>query len=74
MRDRTDVATLTTPAQVELKDYPAAVWSSEEAGRCARCSGPCKRYGSYANPLCRTCFAEVAAKWSPGLRQRGYNA
>ncbi|WP_405557759.1 hypothetical protein OHV08_28230 [Streptomyces canus] len=65
---------MATPTQVELKEYPAALWATDEAGRCANCSEPCKRYGSYANPLCRTCFTETVAKWSPGIRQKGYNA
>ncbi|MFF5968301.1 hypothetical protein ACFY64_32170 [Streptomyces collinus] len=61
-------------ADVELRDYPAPAWNSDEGGRCARCSEPCKKYGSGGNPLCRECFAKVAAGWGPGLRQKGYNA
>ncbi|MEU2264903.1 hypothetical protein ABZ568_00315 [Streptomyces olindensis] len=65
---------MTTAPTVELKDYPAAHWNSDEAGRCARCSEPCKKYGSMANPLCRGCFAKTAAGWGPVVRQKGYNA
>ncbi|CAL9325775.1 hypothetical protein [Streptomyces sp. SudanB52_2052] len=43
-------------------------------GKCARCSEPCKKYGSKANPLCRNCFAAVAAERGPGVRQKGCNA
>jgi predicted amidophosphoribosyltransferase len=64
---------MTTAAEPELKDYPAVHWSSDEGGRCARCSEPCKKYGSMANPLCRDCFAEVTRSWS-GVRQKGFNA
>lgn len=64
---------MTTAPALELGNYPAAAWTSDEAGRCARCSEPCKKYGSGANPLCRACFAEVAASWS-GVRQKGFNA
>jgi hypothetical protein len=59
---------------VELRDYPAPTWTTDEAGSCARCSGPCKRYGAGGNPLCRDCFAEVVVAWGPGLRQKGYNS
>jgi ribosomal protein S14 len=61
-------------AVAELRDYPAPAWDTDEAGRCARCSEPCKRYGHGGNPLCRRCFPEVAGKWGPGVRQKGYNA
>ncbi|MER6976235.1 hypothetical protein [Streptomyces carpinensis] len=63
-----------TPAVVELGSYPYPVWGSAEEGLCARCSEKCKRYGEGANPLCRDCFAVVAAKWGPGVRQKGFNA
>jgi hypothetical protein len=60
-------------AAVELGDYPAPAWNSDEGGRCAKCAEPCKKYGSGANPLCRNCFAVVAGAWGPGVRQQGYN-
>ncbi|MER6978792.1 hypothetical protein [Streptomyces carpinensis] len=34
----------------------------------------CKRYGLGANPLRRSCFAKVAAKWGPGVWQKGFDA
>lgn len=43
-------------------------------GQCANCFAKYKRYGSDADPLCRTCFGERAAQWGPVVRQKGYNA
>lgn len=65
---------IATPTEVELGGYPLPVWTEGEAGSCTRCQAKCKRYGSGANPLCRACFAEVAAKWGHGVKQKGYNA
>ncbi|MGW5258916.1 hypothetical protein ACWERW_39635 [Streptomyces sp. NPDC004012] len=61
-------------APVKIRDYPSPVWTAAEEGLCSRCAMKCKRYGAGGNPLCRDCFAEVAAKWAPSVRQLGYNA
>lgn len=66
--------TMATPPETPLRDYPMPVWGPSEEGLCANCSAKCKRYGSGANPLCRDCFVKRAAKWGPGVRQKGYNA
>ncbi|MGW1507302.1 hypothetical protein ACWCQW_54730 [Streptomyces mirabilis] len=65
---------MATPAEIPLRDYPMPVWDSSEEGQCCNCHAKCKRYGTGANPLCRDCFVLVAAKWAPGVRQKGYNA
>ncbi|MFI2434612.1 hypothetical protein [Streptomyces sp. NPDC018693] len=66
---------MTTSTEIQLTDtYPALTWTSTDEGLCAGCSEKCKRYGSGANPLCRQCFAERAAMWGPGVRQKGFNA
>jgi len=65
---------MATPTEIELAGYPSPIWTEAEAGSCSQCSAKCKRYGSGANPLCRECFARVAAKRGPGVRQKGYNA
>lgn len=65
---------MATPTLTPLRDYPSSVWDSSEEGLCCKCYAKCKRYGTGANPLCRSCFVEVAAKWGPGVRQKGYNA
>ncbi|PAZ16595.1 hypothetical protein CLM62_06505 [Streptomyces sp. SA15] len=57
-----------------LLRYPSAVWDSSEEGLCCKYYAKCKRYGSGANPLCRSCFVEAVVKWGPGVRQKGYNA
>ncbi len=62
------------PDGIDLGSYPSPVWGPGEEGLCARCSEKCKRYGGGANPLCRNCFAVVAAKWGPSVRQRGVHA
>ncbi|MFE7975744.1 hypothetical protein [Streptomyces shenzhenensis] len=50
----------------------ALAWA--KPARCPRCSERRKRCGSDTNLLCRDCFAQVAAKWGPHVRQKGYNA
>ncbi|MGW2951475.1 hypothetical protein [Streptomyces eurythermus] len=65
---------MVTPTDTELASYPAPAWGSDEAGRCTRCSEPCKRYGTGANLLCRDCFSVVAEAWGLGVRQKGHNA
>ncbi|CAM5476063.1 MULTISPECIES: hypothetical protein [Streptomyces] len=65
---------MATSPEIELSGYPAPIWTEAEAGSCSRCQAKCKRYGSGGNPLCRECFASVAAKWGPGVRQKSYNA
>ncbi|MEV6740457.1 hypothetical protein AB0N14_27305 [Streptomyces sp. NPDC051104] len=64
---------MSAPTGIELGNYPSPVCGGGEEGLCARCSEKCKRYGSGANPLCRDCFAVVAAKWGPNVRQQGVN-
>ncbi|GHI53714.1 hypothetical protein Srubr_35600 [Streptomyces rubradiris] len=62
---------MVAPTDTELASYAAPVWGSDVAGRCTRCSEPCKRYGTGANPLCRDCFSVVAAAWGPGGQAEG---
>ncbi|WP_328349165.1 hypothetical protein OG800_48840 [Streptomyces sp. NBC_00445] len=65
---------MATAVETPEQRYPSAVWDSSEEGLCCKCYAKCKRYGSGANPLCRSCFVEAAAKWAPGGRQQEYNA
>ena len=65
---------MATPTETQLRDYPSPTWTEAERGSCSRCSAKCRRYGHGANPLCRDCFAEVAAKQGASVRQRGYSA
>ncbi|MGP4089123.1 hypothetical protein [Streptomyces sp. KR55] len=74
MTEQNRTLPMATPTETELGDYPSPVWTEAEAGSCSLCHEKCKRYGSNANPLCRDCFAKVAAKWGPGVKQKGYNA
>lgn len=65
---------MATPTEIELRDYPAPVWTGQDEGLCAVCSAKCKRYGDHANPLCRDCFTARARIWGPVVRQKGFNA
>ncbi|MEV1086213.1 hypothetical protein AB0I98_49850 [Streptomyces sp. NPDC050211] len=60
--------------EITLKEYPMPLWDSSEEGMCCKCHAKCRRYGSGANPLCRSCYAVAVAKWGPGVPQKGYNA